>query len=1560
MSEGKASDVSTVPQAGEGQAESGGLLHHLEQLWATFKRGIEDDVLETAISRLQGVVTGHADTETRIAAKCCLIKALLARFALHGWVEDLDKCEGIMMIKNEFELSLKCLKQMHDGDGQWEEQVMLSAQQIEAYRKSIDVATLMKNIAQSGLAPQPSVTGQVYIVLGRCLVLKYMAEEKLGDLDEAAALFVTAKSSIHPKDPLFFVVATLLRHLSWIKFVDCLRMDGLMDMERFEGEAGEQDREGQELVRMGMLKIRRSDELEEAISLLSSSLTHRPVSHPKRAQSLFHLSTAFFARYNRDHNYEDLDEGIQLTREVLALRPLPHPVRLDPLQNLASSLYLRFEKASEVGDLDEAIAIRQESLALPFETETDRQQAISTLASSLMARYELKQDLQDVEECIRLRQIMLASIPGEGPGRPRLLAQIASSIHARFRRTGCICLKYKKVESPEDLDESISFHREVVDSALPNSETFEPLSNFIIALQARFNSKGDIQDIDEAVSTGRKLLSLHSGRPEAIEFLALSLSTRFKHSGEAQDLDECISCYRESIALRHDTHPIRFATSLELANLLETRFERQKNSQDLDDRIVFLRNAVALRPLPSLERFQALRDLAGTFLERFQANFDPQDLEESISNLKSALSIEMVPQPSRSLALVNLGGCFFNRYKPNSSIEDLLESITLCRDSINLSASPFPKTLERLANSLSALSKVSQNHQALVECIELRRQALSITRQNPSYDRSSLIQGLAEALRRRSDSEWSIQDLNERISLWKEALTSAGGDGVHLPWLNNLAAALSERFESKGDFEDLEECIKLHRKVLDLQSAEDPSRHIYLGNLAQALAYRFERKDRFEDLQECISLVREVIELAPASERQSAHNNLAIALHNRFKIKSDPQDMDECIQYLSRALELTAENTSVRISALNSLASCYATRYDSANSPRDLNKCISLLQEALDLHAAGYPSDRPGLLNKNMAASLQKRFKRSGDVADLERAIGLLRDAVDSKTGSLMMRLNSAGAWAEAAQEVGHSTALEAYQRAIGFLPLLASVESTLQQRQNVLFITNLKNLAGDSVRCAIEANELETAVVLHSTARSTFWSQTLQLRKPLDQLYAVNPLLADELRAVSENLEKGTQGSEKPSNSVVHDVLHLRTLSERRVALLGKIREMDGFRDFLLPPTFDSLKDTARNGPVVFLNAGKFGCDAVIMRPGGTLERVRLPNVGYKILNGWKTALQNLAQMIPLQQGTGEALEGSLHLRGEGSRKPTRVNPASSVTPNDRYRQILEGLWKQVVKPIIDVLQLSKTDTPKRIWWCPGGHFTFFPIHAAGLYSTKPSEEDECLSDFAISSYCYSPQNLLLDRPQVPTNFKMLAVLEPEGTDVTVKGLPMTEVELEKIQERIPSADDLIVRVGSKTSPNTPEVILNDIRRSTFVHFGCHGMQHESNPLESSLLLSGGRLTMSKIISETQQSSGASLAYLSACETALGDEERPDESLSLAATMVFAGFRGVVGTLWSIKDDDAPIVADAFYRHLFRKGRECPPDPVDAAEGLHLAVKELRSLGREFHRWVPFAHFGI
>jgi CHAT domain-containing protein len=102
-----------------------------------------------------------------------------------------------------------------------------------------------------------------------------------------------------------------------------------------------------------------------------------------------------------------------------------------------------------------------------------------------------------------------------------------------------------------------------------------------------------------------------------------------------------------------------------------------------------------------------------------------------------------------------------------------------------------------------------------------------------------------------------------------------------------------------------------------------------------------------------------------------------------------------------------------------------------------------------------------------------------------------------------------------------------------------------------------------------------------------------------------------------------------------------------------------------------------------------------------------------------------------------------------------------------------------------------------------------------------------------------------------------------------------------------------------------------------------------------------------------------AHLAFLSACETAQGDMERPDEALHLAATLLYAGFNSIVGTMWSMGDVDGPIVAETIYQELFAgDGDVLDFDVVPYA--LDAAVRTLREKGLEPSRWAPYIHIGL
>lgn len=150
-------------------------------------------------------------------------------------------------------------------------------------------------------------------------------------------------------------------------------------------------------------------------------------------------------------------------------------------------------------------------------------------------------------------------------------------------------------------------------------------------------------------------------------------------------------------------------------------------------------------------------------------------------------------------------------------------------------------------------------------------------------------------------------------------------------------------------------------------------------------------------------------------------------------------------------------------------------------------------------------------------------------------------------------------------------------------------------------------------------------------------------------------------------------------------------------------------------------------------------------------------------------------------------------------------------------------------------------------------------------------------------------------------------------------------------------------------------ETVLAALKSSQLVHLACHGLQHIQRPLDSHFILSDGCLDLRRILMEALKS--AEFAFLSACQTATGDEKLVNESVHLAGGFMAAGFKGVIGTLWSIVDEDAPMVAEEVYGAMITAEGL---DITKAAEGLQRAVRKMREAGIPPHRWVPFIHIGI
>jgi CHAT domain-containing protein len=183
---------------------------------------------------------------------------------------------------------------------------------------------------------------------------------------------------------------------------------------------------------------------------------------------------------------------------------------------------------------------------------------------------------------------------------------------------------------------------------------------------------------------------------------------------------------------------------------------------------------------------------------------------------------------------------------------------------------------------------------------------------------------------------------------------------------------------------------------------------------------------------------------------------------------------------------------------------------------------------------------------------------------------------------------------------------------------------------------------------------------------------------------------------------------------------------------------------------------------------------------------------------------------------------------------------------------------------------------------------------------------------------------------------------------------LPGTKAELAYIKEHALAPLCYTQLDGPNATTGT---VLLDMEKHDWVHLACHAHQNLKDPVESGFFLHDGTLSLASITQKLFKNKG--LAFLSACQTAQGDKTLPDEAVHLASGMLMAGYPSVIATMWSVKDADAPVIADKVYGELFKDGRM---DYQDAAKALHVAVNQLRAkIGENaFERWASFIHVGV
>ena len=193
------------------------------------------------------------------------------------------------------------------------------------------------------------------------------------------------------------------------------------------------------------------------------------------------------------------------------------------------------------------------------------------------------------------------------------------------------------------------------------------------------------------------------------------------------------------------------------------------------------------------------------------------------------------------------------------------------------------------------------------------------------------------------------------------------------------------------------------------------------------------------------------------------------------------------------------------------------------------------------------------------------------------------------------------------------------------------------------------------------------------------------------------------------------------------------------------------------------------------------------------------------------------------------------------------------------------------------------------------------------------------------------------------------------------VRAIPETVTEVQAISDKIRSekmsSEYLLRKDASETAIKTA-----DLSSYNVIHIATHGTVNSEHPELSGLMLSqkegttdDGMLYNGEIYNLKLN---ADLVVMSACETGLGKISQGEGVIGLGRSLIYAGAKNIVCSLWQVSDVSTSALMINFYTNLLKAGKK---EQMAFTDKLHNAKLKMISDGKFAHPyfWSPFIIIG-
>lgn len=676
--------------------------------------------------------------------------------------------------------------------------------------------------------------------------------------------------------------------------------------------------------------------------------------------------------------------------------------------------------------------------------------------------------------------------------------------------------------------------------------------------------------------------------------------------------------------------------------------------------------------------------------------------------------------------------------------------------------------------------------------------------------------------------------------------------------------------------------------------------------------------DRRRNLDEAVRVFRQASFVAPRDTHALGQclKSEGSAREKLAELGVEPQmNIEESVSLYERARALfSPKSPSFALSLMDEGNSRKTLAWMGIKARENFEEAIRLIQEARSIFSPPEPYSRDtcsfanslyneagarqglaelGVMVHENLAEARRLYRES---ADLLRQSGFNLDAIKAYRGLASI----------AEREKDWEAARIAVEQAIHVLEE-AGVSATLVRDKHAWMEIHMEFYKAMIEVCLHLGRDTDAAQFVER-GRSRALVELLHLQElqplsiPPDQVETYRRMRgrAEEIAALLSSMRPGAQIKDEEEHKQ-----RLPSLIQERVAIFRSLRSLEAelrhadpnFFALAQPLSLSDMTELARElgRPLVLIWVGPERGVVFLIGTLGELDRLILPHLTDTAVRQWL-----------VEPSSKDAPHGWI-----GSYRQLRERKINREDWMEQMLPVLDRVSKELMEPIRLWL---KARGEKRAALVVGGPLGLLPLHAARCREGNQTHYfiEEIETVYAPSAWVLKRCLERERRQWMP----MLAIADPPQKEML--RLPFGEWEVEQIAALVEmkcGTGTMSSLVGTNA---TLETTVELLPKHAVVHFACHAKSDLEQPLQSSLMLTGGNLTLARLLGQMQRDT-ASLVVLSACESGIGyvPDSSCEEYLGLPAGFIVAGAKTVVGSLWAVFDPPTALLMVKMYEHL-------------------------------------------